>query len=378
VLCYAHLDKQPPVEGWAPGLGPWTPVVRDGKLYGRGSADDGYGTFAAIAAVKALRQHGIPHPRAVLVIETCEESGSYDLAPYFDALAPKLGKPSLCVILDSGAGDYDRAWITTNLRGLVGGTLEVSTIKEGVHSGDASGIVPSSFRVLRTLLNRLENPDTGEVLLRALYPEVPSERLSQAKDTAAVMGDAVYSKFPWQPGARPVSNDLTELVLNRTWRPQVEITGAAGLPPLDKAGNVLRPRTAARVSLRVPPLVDAKAAASALKALFENDPPYGASVSYEAEQSADGWDAPPDAPWLAAALRQGSEAFFGKPPCFMGEGGTLPLLTMLGQRFPDAQFLVTGVLGPYSNAHGPNVFLHLQTAKNVTGLVATVLAAHPR
>ena len=376
VMFYAHLDKQPPVDGWAPGLGPWTPVIRDGRLYGRGSADDGYGTFAAIASIKALRQHGIQHARTVLVIETCEESGSYDLAAYLDALAPRLGKPSLCVILDSGAGDYDRAWITTNLRGLIGGTLDASTINEGVHSGDASGIVPSSFRVLRILLNRLENADTGEVLMKDLYPEIPAERLKQVKETAAVIGEAVYSQFPWQPGAQPVAKDLTELLLNRTWRPQLAITAAAGLPPLDKAGNVLRPHTALRVSLRVPPLVDVTAAALELKRLFETDPPYGAKVSYDADQSADGWDAPATAPWLEAALRRGSEAFFGQPPCYMGEGGTLPLLTMLGERFPDAQFLVTGVLGPHSNAHGPNEFLHVQTAKNITGVVATVVAAH--
>jgi acetylornithine deacetylase/succinyl-diaminopimelate desuccinylase-like protein len=376
VMFYAHLDKQPPVDGWAPGLGPWTPVIRDGKLYGRGSADDGYGTFAAIASIKALRQHGIRHARTVLVIETCEESGSRDLAAYFAALAPRLGKPSLCVILDSGAGDYDRAWITTNLRGLLGGTLDVSTINEGVHSGDASGIVPSSFRVLRILLNRLENADTGEVLMKDLYPEIPAERLKQVKETAAVIGEAVYSKFPWQPGAQPVAKDLTELLLNRTWRPQLGITGAAGLPPLDTAGNVLRSHTALRLSLRVPPLVDTTAAALKLKLLFETDPPYGAKVSYDADEPADGWDAPATAPWLESALRRGSEAFFGQPPCYTGEGGTLPLLTMLGERFRDAQFLVTGVLGPHSNAHGPNEFLHVQTAKNITGVVATVLAAH--
>jgi acetylornithine deacetylase/succinyl-diaminopimelate desuccinylase-like protein len=310
------------------------------------------------------------------VIETCEESGSHDLAAYFDALAPRLGTPSLCVILDSGAGDYDRAWITTNLRGLIGGILDASTIAEGVHSGDASGIVPSSFRVLRILLNRLENADTGEVLMKDLYPEIPAERLKQVKETAAVIGKAVYSRFPWQTGAQPVANDLTELLLNRTWRPQLGITGAAGLPPLDKAGNVLRPHTALRVSLRVPPLVDAAAAALKLKRLFETDPPYGAKVSFEAGKSADGWNAPATAPWLEAALRRGSEAFFGRPPCYMGEGGTLPLLTMLGERFRDAQFLVTGVLGPHSNAHGPNEFLHVQTAKNITGVVATVVAAH--
>jgi acetylornithine deacetylase/succinyl-diaminopimelate desuccinylase-like protein len=376
VLFYAHLDKQPPVDGWSARLGPWTPVIRDGKLYGRGSADDGYGTFAAIGALKTLRQHGIPHPRAVLVIETCEESGSYDLPAYFDALASKIGQPSLSIILDSGAGDYERAWVTTNLRGMVGGDLEVSTVREGIHSGDASGIVPSSFRIVRLLLSRLENPETGEILLKELYSEIPAHRLREAGETAAVMGDAVYSKFPWQPGAQPVSTDLTTLIINRTWKPQLAITGAAGLPPLDRAGSVLRPRTAVRVSLRIPPLVDARTVAPRLKRLFESNPPYGASVSYSADQSADGWDAPPAAPWLEEAIRRGSQMFFGKPACYMGEGGTLPLLTMLGERFPKAQFLVTGVLGPYSNAHGPNECLDLRTAKNLTGMVATVLEAH--
>jgi acetylornithine deacetylase/succinyl-diaminopimelate desuccinylase-like protein len=375
-MVYAHLDKQPPAEGWTPGLGPWTPVLRDGRLYGRGSADDGYGTFAAIGAIKALRQLGIPHPRTVLTIETCEESGSYDLPAYFDALTTRIGTPSLCVILDSGAGDYDRAWVTTNLRGIVTGTLDISTIREGVHSGEAGGIVPSSFRVLRLLLNRIELAETGDVLMNDLYPRVPTERMRQAVETAAVMGDSLYSTFPWQVNAQPVSNDLTQLILNRTWRPQLEITGADGFPALGNAGNVLRSRTAVRISLRLPPLIDSKSVGQRLKQMFESDPPYGAKITFTVDQFADGWDAPPTDVWLETALRLGSEAIFGKEPCFLGLGGTLPLLTMLNERFPAAQFLVTGVLGPHSNAHGPNESLHIQTAKNVTALVATVLEAH--
>jgi acetylornithine deacetylase/succinyl-diaminopimelate desuccinylase-like protein len=376
VMFYGHLDKQPPLEGWADGLGPWQPVVRDGRLYGRGSADDGYAAFAAVCAIKALRHHRASHARCVLLLETCEESGSYDLPPYFDALKAKLGSPSLCVILDSGAGDYERAWVTTSLRGLVGGVLDVSTITEGAHSGDASGIVPSSFRVLRRLLDRLEDAETGAILPKELVPSIPPQSVLDIQEMASVLGRNVFTKYPWQPGARPVSTDPTALLINRTWRAQLEITGAAGLPPLERAGNVLRSRTAVKTSLRIPPSLDPDVVGRQLQRLFETNPPMGANVSFVVEQSAVGWNAPAFAPWLKEAIQTGSMAFFGNPPCYMGEGGTLPVLAMLSERFPQAQFLMTGVLGPQSNAHGPNECLELRTAKNLTSVVSVVLHGH--
>ena len=376
VLLYGHLDKQPPMEPWRDGLGPWKPVREGDKLYGRGAADDGYSAFAAITAIHALKLQGAPCARCVLVIEACEESGSHDLPHYIEALAARIGTPDLVIGLDSGCGDYERLWMTTSLRGLLSGTLSVSTLTEGVHSGAASGIVPSSFRILRRLLSRLEDEETGTVKPRQLYVEIPEDRLRQAQAAAKILGATVFSEFPFQPGATPVSDDVVELILNRCWRPQVEITGAGGLPPLENSGNVLRPRTDAVVSLRLPPTADARAASAFVKELFESDPPHGARVSFKAGQGARGWSAPPLEPWLEASVQRASRDVYGREAGFFGEGGTIPFMAMLGEKFPQAQFLITGVLGPHSNAHGPNEFLHLATGERVTCCVARVRADH--
>ena len=376
VLLYGHLDKQPPMLPWAPGLDPWTPVIKDGKLYGRGGADDGYAAFASTIALKALKEQGGKHARCVILIEACEESGSYDLPYYIDHLAPRLGKPSLVVCLDSGCGDYERLWSTTSLRGLVAGDLTVEVLKEGVHSGDGSGVIASSFRVLRGLLDRLEDVKTGRILPEAFHCPIPEQRVAQVRQTAVILGDAVHTKMPTVDGMKPMSNDVTELMLNRTWRPMLSVTGVAGLPALENAGNVLRPRTSFKLSLRVPPRTEAKAASAALKALLEKDPPYGAKVTFNGEKASAGWDAPPLAPWLERATDAASQAFFGKPAAYMGEGGSIPFMGMLGAKFPEAQFMITGVLGPHSNAHGPNEFLEINTGKRLTSSVAHVIADH--
>ncbi|MBY0564250.1 MAG: M20 family metallopeptidase [Hyphomonadaceae bacterium] len=376
VMLYGHLDKQPEMTGWSDGKGPWIPVLEGDKLYGRGGADDGYAMFGALAALLALKEQNVAHARAVIVIEASEESGSPDLPFYMDALADRIGTVSLVVCLDSGCGDYERLWLTTSLRGLVGGTLRVDVLEEGVHSGDASGIVPSSFRILRQLLARLENVDTGEVIVGELGAPIPADRIAQARVAAGALGEQVYAKFPFVAGMRPATNDPVELVLNRTWRPALSVTGLAGAPAPRDAGNVLRPFTEAKLSMRVPPTLDGKMASARLKQILEADPPYGARVTYEGEKDGSGWNAPATAPWLEAALEDASHASFGKPMAMMGEGGSIPFMGMLGEKFPEAQFVVTGVLGPHSNAHGPNEFLHIPTGKKVTEVVARVLAAH--
>jgi acetylornithine deacetylase/succinyl-diaminopimelate desuccinylase-like protein len=376
VLLYGHLDKQPEMTGWADGYGPWIPRLEGDKLYGRGGADDGYAMFGALSALLALRDQSVPHTRCVILIEACEESGSYDLPHYVDHLAERLGNPSLVICLDSGCGNYDQLWLTTSLRGLASGTLTARVLEEGIHSGDASGVVPSSFRVLRLLLSRLEDEDTGEMRPAELYAQIPLERVVQARRAAAALGRAVYAKFPFPPGASPVTEDLTELVLNRTWRPQLAVTGIDGLPKLADAGNVLLPYTTVKLSLRLPPTLDAAQAGTALRTLLEKSPPYGAQVKFEVESSAPGWNAPALSPWLEQSLAHSSELAFGAPPAYMGEGGSIPFMAMLGEKFPQAQFVVTGVLGPHSNAHGPNEFLHIPTARRVSLVIAQVLADH--
>ncbi len=372
VLCYGHLDKQPEMEGWSES-GPWQPSVRDGKLYGRGAADDGYALFSFLAALVALHEQGVAHGRVLVLIEMCEESGSAGLAEYIGHLAPRIGAPQLVLVLDAGCGNYEQFWCTTSLRGLTGGNLTVRVLCAGVHSGDAGGIVPSTFHITRRLLQRLED-EAGAVRGDAFHVPIPEQRAAEAAQAAAVLGNDVHAKFPFAAGAGPLGHDPAQLILNRTWRPALEITGAEGLPPIADAGNVLRPFTRCKLSLRLPPTCDSAAAGAALKHLLEHEPPYGAEVGFEPELAADGWDAPRHPGWLRDSLERNSREFFGKPAVFMGEGGSIPLMAMLGARFPEAKFVVGGVLGPHSNAHGPDEFLHLDMAAKVTACIAGVLA----
>ena len=376
VLLYGHLDKQPEMTGWRADIGPWTPKIENGRLYGRGGADDGYAVFCAFAALKALQDEQRAHARCVILIECCEESGSYDLPAYLDALAPRIGSPALVIGLDSGCGNYAQMWGTTSLRGLLNGVLTVEVLTEGVHSGDASGVVPSSFRIARQLIDRIDDSATGVVREKTLHARIPKQRLEQARRAAKVLGREIWRKFPFAGGTRPMQKDLVELVLNRTWRPMLAVTGADGLPAPANAGNVLRPKTQLVLSLRLPPSVDAASAGRRIKALLEKNPPHGAKVSYEYGQAGTGWHSPQLAAWLEKSVDEASRKHYGKPAMWMGEGGTIPFMAMLGVKFPRAQFLITGVLGPQSNAHGPNEFLHLDYAQRLTACVADVIAAH--
>lgn len=378
VLMYGHMDKQPEFTGWSEGLAPWTPVLRNGRLYGRGGADDGYAVFGSVLALRTLADQNIPHARCVILIEGSEESGSPDLPAYIDALAPRIGQPSLVVCLDAECGNYDQFWVTSSLRGNLLGTLKVAVLQEGVHSGMASGIVPSSFRIVRALLDRIENPATGELLLKELHAQIPPARLEQARAAAGVLGASVHEKIPFIPGAQPTSRDPVELLLDSTWRPTLSVTGVDGIPALENAGNVLRPFTALKLSFRLPPGVDADRAAAAVKHALERESPYGAQVSFEVASAMGGWDAPATEPWLERACQSASRNFFGRDAMYMGVGGTIPFMGMLAEKFPRTQFLVTGVLGPQSNAHGPNEFLDIETGKRVTACVAEIVAAHAR
>ena len=385
VLMYGHLDKQPEFSGWRNDLGPWTPALLDGKLYGRGGADDGYAAYAAITAIQALKTQNIPHPKIVGLIETAEESGSFDLLPYVDALKPRMGDVGLVVCLDSGAGNYDQLWLTNSLRGMVSGVLKVEILTEGVHSGDASGLVPSSFRIMRQVLDRLEDSATGRMLPASFHCEVPAERLKQAQASAVILGEEIYKRFPWAhydcegstAFALPTTTDPLQALLNRTWTPTLSVTGADGFPSLSNAGNVLRPYTAFKLSLRLPPLVEADKAVQELKALLEDNAPYQARVTFERGSSATGWNAPDTAPWFETALNAASTTHFGAPCGYIGQGGTIPLMNMLSKGFPKAQMMVCGVLGPKSNAHGPNEFLHVPYAKKLTAAVAEVISRIP-
>jgi acetylornithine deacetylase/succinyl-diaminopimelate desuccinylase-like protein len=268
--------------------------------------------------------------------------------------------------------------MTTSLRGIAAGTLSVEVLNEGVHSGDASGVVPSSFRIARRLLDRIEDANTGRILPKEFYCDIPAERTEQAALAGKTLGDAMLTRFPFAGGTQPMTREHREAVLNRTWRPFLSIVGAEGMPAINDAGNVLRPHTALKLSLRIPPLVDGERATQDMKRILENDPPLGAKVTFEPDQAATGWHAPATVPWLKEVVDAASKQFYGKPAMMMGEGGTIPFMAMLGESFPQAQFLITGVLGPKSNAHGPNEFLHIPYAKKLTACVAQVIAGHAK
>ena len=372
VLCYGHYDKQPEFTGWEEGLGPWTPVIRDNRLYGRGGADDGYAIFASLAAISALDDQDIGHPRCCVLIEGCEESGSFDLPFYIDELRDFIGKPDLLICLDAECGNYDQLWLTTSLRGLVSGTLQVDVLTEGIHSGAAGGVVPSSFRVLRAQLERIEDSQTGR-LIDALHGQIPPNIATEAASAAETLGPTVIERYPWHDQTRPDSNDISELIIRNTWKPSLATVGLGGAPDPTDAGNTLRPNTSAKLVFRLPPNVDSARAADAVVDALESDPPSNASVTFEVDAAETGWFAKPLTPSLTDSLDRASQAFFGKPLRQIGCGGTIPFLGMLEQKFPDCQFVVTGVLGPHSNAHGPNEFLHIATGKNVTACMAAVI-----
>lgn len=376
VLIYGHLDKQPPMTGWRDDLGPWKPVLDEkGRLYGRGGADDGYAAYAAVAAVKALKASGQPHGRILMLIECSEESGSHDLPHYVKTYRKEIGEPDLIVCLDSGCGNYEQLWSTTSLRGLMVANITVGVLKEGVHSGMAGGIVPNPMLIMRQLMDRLEDPATGRLIPDGLHVEIPEARLEQARTTAHVLGGAVSGDLPLLPGVHPLSDDTVQLLLNDTWEPALAVIGQKGLPEPGQSGNVLIPELTWRVSLRVPPTLSPADAAKVVKAVLEKDPPFGAKISVSVSGEP-GWNAPPLAPWLQQVSDEASREFYGKEACYFGIGGSIPFMAMMGDAFPKAQFLITGVLGPNSNAHGPNEFLHVPYAKKLNACIVRVIQAH--
>ncbi|MFT5113852.1 MAG: acetylornithine deacetylase/succinyl-diaminopimelate desuccinylase-like protein [Parasphingorhabdus sp.] len=378
LLLYGHLDKQPEMVGWRDGLGPWLPVIEDDKLYGRGGADDGYAIFASITSILALHEQGLPHANIKILIEASEESGSPDLPAYMDALEDRIGSPDVVICLDSGCGNYDQLWLTTSLRGMMSANLNVEVLTEGVHSGDAGGVVPSSFRVCRQLLDRIEDQHTGQIKLPEFHTDIPAQRSEQVEMSAEIIGEDAFRRFPFADQTQEMGDSTAERILNRTWRPSLEVTGADGIPAIDSAGNVLRPETRLKLSMRLPPTADADKAAAALQETLQQNPPHNAQVSLTDVHAAAGWNAPATEEWLDNAVNDASLAYFNKPAVNMGEGGSIPFMGMLGNKYPEAQFVITGVLGPKSNAHGPNEFLHIPMGKKLTACVSSIIYDHYR
>jgi len=376
ILMYGHLDKQPEMEGWKDDLGPWTPVFRDNRLYGRGGADDGYALFASLGSILSLKNQGAKLPRIVVLIEFCEESGSPDLPYYMDKFAETIGDVDLVICLDSGAGNYDQFWSTVSLRGMISCNLKVEVLNEGVHSGNASGMVPSSFRLIRQLISRLEDEVSGEILIPELHADIPNHRYAEAEKMASALnGD--FGSFPWHNATSPMTKNTVDGLIGRTWKPTLSVVGSGGIPSIQNGGNVLRPYTELKLSFRLPPTVNCNIAMDAVDKVLNNDPPNNASVTIDWDEPANGWNAPKLSEWLENAIEDASQSFYSKAAMAMGEGGTIPFMAMLGEQFPAAQFVVTGVLGPNSNAHGPNEFIHIPFAKKLSASIAFILNRYP-
>ena len=376
ILMYGHLDKQPEMEGWNDGLGPWDPVYIDEKLYGRGGADDGYALFASLGSILSLKTQGAKLPRIIILIEFCEESGSPDLPYYMDKFQDTIGNVDLVICLDSGAGNYEQLWSTVSLRGMISCNLKVEVLSEGVHSGNASGMVPSSFRLIRQLISRLENEKTGEILVPELHADIPSHRYVEAQKMASALnGD--FGSFPWHNSTSPMTENSLDGLIGRTWKPTLSVVGSGGIPSIQNGGNVLRPYTELKLSFRLPPTVNCNVAMDAVDKVLRKEPPNNSSVKIDWDEPANGWNAPKLSGWLEDAMEEASQLFYSKSAMAMGEGGTIPFMAMLGEQFPAAQFVVTGVLGPNSNAHGPNEFLHIPFAKKLSASIALILDRYP-
>jgi acetylornithine deacetylase/succinyl-diaminopimelate desuccinylase-like protein len=377
VLLYGHLDKQPANDPWSSGFDPFHPRLVGDNLFGRGMVDDGYAAPLVITVLEELAKRGASYPRCVLVVEACEESGSPDLDAHLDELLPGVGDIRLVVCLDSGGLDFGRLWVTSSLRGNLVMAIKVSVLSNGVHSGEAGGVVPSSFRILRTLLSRIEDAETGVVQPAFLNGEIPAFHRDQAEKLARELGDPLQELFPLVGSTQLMGTDGADRILNQTWRPSLSFIGIDGVPSVSDGGNVLRPHTTGKISLRLPPTVDAVLAQQQLVALLTADVPYRCEVEVEVESPAQGWVAKDPSPWLARALDEGSRLGFGAPVAFCGEGGSIPFMATLGERFPNADFVATGALGPKSNAHGPDESLHLPAAIGVATSLAHLLASFP-
>ncbi len=379
VVFYSHLDKQPSKpELWSEGLGPLSAVRRGPWLFGRGSIDDGYGGYLCVAALKLLQNSNTPHPKCSFLIETCEESGSYDLPPYLEALKEDLGEPDMIVVMDSGGPDYEHIWITEALRGLISGTLSIKVSHEGIHSGTSGGSIPSSFRIARTLLDRVEDSNSGQILIPEMHVDISDDLRKKAESLAGVVGNSLWDQLPTVDSLKPVSEDTADMILGMNWQPSLCVIGADGLPSVQVAGNVLRTNTDLKLSFRIPPGVDADTIEPILKETLEKDPPYGAQVTFSPDSSANGFHSPPLEGEVRRAITESSVHFTGKPPLATWIGGTIPFMAMMQSRYPSAKFLCTGASGPGNNAHGPDEKLHIPSAKRLTAVLATTVAAISR
>lgn len=377
VMVYGHLDKQPDLDIALWGdVHPRKPSIHDGRLYGRGASDDGPAVYVGLEAMLSLREQNCAHGHCHFVLESAEESGSPGIMDYIDKLSAELGDVTLIVCLDGGNADFEHMWTANSLRGLVAGTLTIDILKSGVHSGSGSGAVASGFRILRMLLSRVEDEQTGMPAAHCLNVMIPRRFRDEAKKMLDVLGTPAYADYPFVEGMISADTDPLEVIMHRTWTTQLAVIGMDCYPVPKEAGNVLLPRTVAALSFRIPPTLDCHKAAEDIKRLLEVDPPYGAHVKFDITNTGNGWAAVDTPKWLDEAYEKASMENFGNPPMQSGTGGSIPFMAMLAKKFPKANIMVSGAGGPASNAHGPRESVLVDQAKRMTACVARVVAAH--
>lgn len=363
ILLYGHFDKQPPNSGWSQGLGPYLPVEKDGYLYGRGSADDGYAFYAMLTIIKALQNFNIPHPKFVIILEGSEESGSIDLPIYIEEYQQFIGQPDLILALDSGIIDYNRIWLTSSLRGVVSCDLTVKTLTKGVHSGKGSGIAPESFMIIRKLLSKLEDYN-DQSRMKDFEVEIPDSEKTKISKAVEVMGDDWCSKIPILPGMKLLGDTPTDRLINWTWKPALTVAGARGIPNVKDAGNVLRPYTTLYLSIRTPPTFDGILNGKKILEDITNQTPFNSTVLIENYEAFNGSLIKEPSDNLKSQIDNLAKNYISGGMAQIPVGISIPFTTIFSQYFPKSQILVTGCAGVDSNAHGPNERLNLSYTKN--------------
>jgi acetylornithine deacetylase/succinyl-diaminopimelate desuccinylase-like protein len=370
---YGHIDKMPHLDasGWSAGLSATDPVVRDGHLYGRGTADDCYSWYLAITSLKFLISAGLPRSRVLIFIESCEESGEDEFRDFLRDIAPTLPRLDRVFILDGSRGDLGTAWFCTSLRGIVTANLDVRHLARPCHSGMATGIVPSTFRIARGLLDRVEDAATGEIHLPAARVAPPES----AAETARAVAERLAGKLAIDliPGAQLIEGGIERRLIANWWEAGLSITGADGLPPIAKAGNVLRERTALRLSLRIPPTAERFECGRQLKETLETDPPYGAKVVCEILSCCPGWSTRELSNKTKETIAKATQAVFRQPPIYFGAGSSVPISGAFQEFWPDAEVTVTGVAGDESYCHGFDENINLEYAAKWTAMFAGIL-----
>ncbi|CAI2368334.1 unnamed protein product [Moneuplotes crassus] len=373
IMVYGHLDKQPHMEGWTEGTGPTTPTIIGDKLYGRGSTDDGYVSFATLTAVKNILDQGQEIPRIVLVLEAEEESGSKDLVYLLEKCKDIIKTPDVCLCCDSGALDYKTLWLTSSLRGSMGMNVKVSIAKDAFHSGICGGAMPETFRIANNLLDRLEDPITKR--MEKFEVEIEDRFKEEAKNIVGLVGTDLYKDFKLLEGCRPIHHDnLEEMYLNINWRPALAVCGADGLPTLSKAGNVVRASTSLRLKIRLPPSLDAKEMCDEVVKTLSEDVPFGAKIEFDDVSSGSGWVMKDLKEETSKAIHESSEEFYEKKAGLYGIGGSIPFLKTLEGIYPETEILAMGVGGNDCNIHAPDETLDIPYMKKFIPTLSHILA----